>query len=166
MNLQTNPEIEIDARAIGDLLDKAKPGDVITYADLSAHIGRDVRSAAWTALNKARREQLKKQRLFECVRDLGLKLEPDAAIAEGVPETARQRIRSVAKRLGQKLAAIRDFDALSGEQKTKVLTAQSIVGAVAAFTSTAGARRIEKQVAQAADQKALPVAKTLDAFRE
>ena len=166
MDFKTNPEIEIDARALSDLLDTAKPGDVVTYDALSQLIGRNVRGAAWSALTKARREQLKKQRLFECVRDVGLKLETDATIAEGVPEYARKRIRSVAKRCGAKLAAIADFDKLSNDQKTRVLTAQSIVGAVAAFTSAAGARRVEKLIGEATNAKALPLAATLEAFKE
>jgi alkylated DNA nucleotide flippase Atl1 len=165
MTFKSTPELDIDVRRICDVLDAAAPGDVVTYATLSAAIGRDVQGDARSVLYRALRRQLKdSDRLWLCLREKGYRLATDSEIATGVPEESRLKVSRLAKRQGRKLAAIQDLDALSREEKTGVLAAQSFLGVINAFTKPAAVKKLETKINDSGETKALPLAKTIEMF--
>lgn len=160
--MHTIPEANIDTKILHDFLKTAKVGQLITYDELSALIGRDVREAARGCMTSAIRRALRDNLVFEAVRNEGYRLLPDEKIA-GVGMNAVKRIRRTASRAARKLSCVRDFDAMSNEAKVAHNTGLSVLGAIAHSAGHTAVKRVSRIVEQAATQ--LPIAKTLEAFR-
>jgi hypothetical protein len=144
---QTIPEMSADARILIALLQKAEVGEVITYDDMSNEIQRDVRLQARSALYTAIKN-LKKEHLlyFDTVRNVGLKRLSTSAIANGVPEKSRQRIKREAKRGIQNARCAFNGDPLSREDMVKLNTGLSFLGIVAECSKPKTQKLIEEKV--------------------
>jgi hypothetical protein len=163
MPFQTNPEVNIDVRRVEEVLGAAVAGDIIDYGQLSKILGRNVQNGARAIIQRAVKRQLKDGRLWLCIRKVGYRL---AQVSDALPlvEHGRLKVYRTAKREALKLATV-DYDALDRDQRTAVLAAQSMYGAVAAFTKADGLKRIEGKIAES-ESKALPLARTIEAFQK
>jgi len=90
-----------------------EPGDTVTYAELSALIGRDILQHRYLILKACEGLLRAERRAFESVYRTGIRrLTADQAV-EGVPHVLR-RVRRIVRRGAAKVAAI-DYHALSSD---------------------------------------------------
>lgn len=162
MAFKSNPELDIDVRRVHDILAAANPGDVVTHQSLSAVIGRNAQNGARDVVQRAIRRQLNAGRLWVSIRKVGYKL-ADTAVAAALPESIRKRGRRFARREATKLATV-TLEGLSAEQTTEILAAQSMLGVIGSVTKAATIKKIQERITKAQDNKALPLAKTLEVF--
>lgn len=156
------PEMSVDTRAIIKRLTSANPGDTVTYAEISALIGRNIQNGARYVLTSAIKHELADGRVWEAVRKEGVKLLRDNEIVS-VGEQAMPRIRRVARKAVRKLTAVQDFSALPNEQKIRHNTLISALGVLAHLTKPKQLTAVEERVRQSS--AALPIGKTLEAFK-
>ena len=156
------PSIEV--KAVYERLQAAPVNEVVSYSELRDLINRNPQigrgySIVKTAREKALRE---KQMVFEIVPNIGLKhlCAPDIVDTSSAP---RDRIRRIARKAFAKLTSINgNFASLTREQQLRHNLNVSVYGAVAHITHGTQVRRLEASI----KDTALPVQKTLDAFRD
>lgn len=141
---------------------QGRNGSVITYDEMSAKLGRNVRTEARTVLGSAMRILLsEKNMVFDTVLGVGIKLLDDGGIvAKGT--TYQAKARRVAQRGAKVLSAV-DFNSLSPDQKRQHNASAGILAVIDLFTSTAAVKKISEAVGKA--QAALPTPKMLELFR-
>jgi hypothetical protein len=150
-----------DTKIIESVLAEAEVGQTITYQELSAAIGRDVRQFAYPSLISARRcLQNTKRMVFGVEANVGLIRLNDSGIVEST-EHDRKIIQRRAKRTIDKLRCA-EFDKLTGEEKRRHVTASAQMGAVAMFASKNATKKIAGKVNGSSD--ALPIGETLKLF--
>lgn len=161
--MNSTPEFRLssDSKALAQELAKAATGDVMTYADLSAIVGRDVQEAARSALNTARHVVQREHRIvFDVVIGVGLRRLESSEIVD-LSDKARDRTRSIARRISKKLTCV-EYDELPREKQTKHNAALSMFGLMKELASDGAQKRIEHKVENAA----LPSMKTaIEALR-
>jgi hypothetical protein len=135
------PEVSIDTQILERALLLVGVGDVVTYAQLSGVISRDVQEEARHHLASARRRVLRGHRMvFEPVMNVGLKRLDDAGkIAAG--RWHIKRSRNQAKFAQVKVSAVDDFDALPNNLKVEHNMSLAQTGALLHMTSP---RSVEK----------------------
>lgn len=153
-----------DARVLEMFLMKMTIGQLASYEDMSAYLGKDVlsskvRSALQTARNTLQRER---RMVFGCERGIGLRRLNDEQIVGSIESDCR-RIQRVSRRSMKKLAAA-NFDALSPEGKRKHVVHSAQLGALALFSTRKAAARIETRVKDG--DVSLPIDETLRLFGE
>ena len=155
------PELSVDTQTIERLLLDVPPNGEITYATLSAAIGRDVQTRARHILNAAVRRVLRNNQIvFAAVFGKGLKrLSNDGVL--GVGQEAIVAIGRKSRRTVKKLACA-DFDKLKPAERTQHNVLVSQFGMLAHITSSTTQKKLE---AHAGHEK-LPVAKMLAAVKE
>jgi len=159
----TIQRISVDADILYRRLAETSPGDVVTYDELSAEIGRDVQSEARGLLNTARNKALREDRaVFGVRRGVGLERLGDVGVVETATES-RGRIRRMSRRAARRLSCVDDFDNLPQEKKTEHNVAVSMFGAIYVATSKKGTKRLTGAVESANAE--LSLAKTLEAWR-
>lgn len=160
---KTIAELSVDSNLLFDAISKAEAGQVFTYLELSAIVGRDVTKEArgnlYTAIRKARNEC---GIVFATTIKVGIKRLADTEIA-AVGDQALHRIHSTAIRTSRKLTCVVDFDAMPNESKVKHNTALSMFGAISQATRPQAVRKISDKVSAA--QSALPSAAVLELFK-
>ena len=154
-------ETEIIAMLLHDL----KPGDVISYDDLSKAIAKDIRKLARPALYSARRILLNEEGIvFDCVRKVGVKRLTDV---ENVSITGAQgisRIRSCTRRTKKRLRAVAEFEALPPELRVRHNMHMTVLSFVDGSTNHWNIKRLEPAVIKA--HAALSLKQTLELFLE
>lgn len=151
-------QISIDTRVLIDRLEKSAEGEVIPYDELNKLLGRDVRTVARHNVQSAMRHLESRGMVFSTIRTVGIKLLTDSErVGEG--DTGINKVRRCARRAAKRLR-FNKFEALSNEEKTRTLTAQSVLGAVTQFTKPTAVKRISESV----ETGVLPVGKTLQLF--
>lgn len=158
---ETRFKQSIDSRQIADRLGQLRPGEHVTYEELSRLIGRDVRRFAISCLATAIRQHLREGVVFAALRGQGIKRLDDAELV-GVGDRSLNHIRRHARKSAHKLASFRDFDALPKDDKARVLAMQSALGAVLMFSKPEAIRRLQSGVQKS--MKELPIGKTLKLF--
>lgn len=157
---KTIPNWSVDASMLYDRLKKAAIGETVTYADLSAIIGRNVQGSArhlvYSAINKALRED---HMVFEAVMGVGYRRLDDVEIVN-CSDNAFVRVRRMARRQSAKLTSVSNFAALPNELKIKHNTNISMLGALTHLIRPASVKRLESHVMEAAT--VLPSAKVLE----
>lgn len=138
-------------------------GEVITYADLSDALSADVLGLRHL-VTRVRDDLKSAGYLFEVVKNVGYRRMTDVEISTVVPASRRRKIRSQAKRGAQDLAAIVKPEDLTEQQRTAALIGLSLFGAIAAITTHKAIKAIAANVERT--RNALPVAETLEAFRD
>ena len=161
-NGRTIPQLSIDTQLIYDKLKTAAIGDLVTYSDMSAIVGRDVQKSAYANMHSAVRMCLRERILFEPIRGRGLKRLTDSEIV-GTGISTMKKIRRSASKGALKLASVNKFDELTKEEQVKHNSYLSIIGALRHFSDSASVKKIESAV-QEKNQK-LPWARTLEAFK-
>lgn len=160
------PEISVDAKLLYERLKKVGIGEMISWDELSDVVSRDARAGgpAYGALTTARRRALTNEGMvFDPVFGKGLKRLGDTEIVE----TSQAKIDAVRRRSRQalkRLSCVQDFGALLPEQRIKHNTFASVFSAFVTITKAGPMKKLEGRVAEAQEQ--LPLAKTLEAFRQ
>ncbi|MGE3932390.1 MAG: hypothetical protein AB7F67_04020 [Rhodospirillaceae bacterium] len=161
---RTIPQVSVDTNLVFQRLETAEVGEVVTYAELTVLIGRDVTTRARHNLTSAvRRAERERGMIFAPQRGVGVKRLSDAEIVEAigaVPAALGRR----ARRAARWLAAVADWDALPPALKARHNAYLSALGALTEITRPATIAKLERHVDQR-HRQALPVAKTLDAFK-
>ncbi len=151
-----------DSLLLVEKLRAVEVGAQITYSELSQAVGRNVQTEARGCLNTARAIlQREDSTLFAPIRGIGLKRLTDGEIAQVGGQTLRH-VNNSAKRGIRKLACVRDFNALTNEEKIRHNAAMSVLGVFYEVSKTKGIRQIEAAVAVV--QKELPLKEALRAF--
>jgi len=150
-----------DTKVLEHVLGQAKVGQLVTYQELSAAIGRDVREFAYQSLFSARRALQNQQRIvFGVEANVGLKRLNDSGIVQST-EHDRKIIQRRARRTIDKLRCA-EFEKLTADEKRQHVTASAQMGAVAMFSSKNASKKIASKVQAKTD--AIPIGETLKLF--
>lgn len=155
--------LSIDAKMIYDRLAESKIGEIIGYDELSKIIGRDTTNGGRGPLTTARRKAMRENRMvFGTVRKQGIKRLADTEIVESAASDLR-RIRKATRRVVERTTMV-DFSKLPAKAQSEHNVYLSMFGAIAQMTLASSMKQIAKRVAET--HQALPLAKTLEAFKE
>lgn len=157
------PEMSIDTRLLIDKLKTVEVGTTITYDELTAVIGRDIRSRqGYQRLQSARRHCRKHLGIvFATVAKEGIRRCDDAAIV-GVAEDFLHRTHRAAKR-GIETLACADFEKLDNSKRVELNAIASGLGVIHHITGHGAQKKLIASVQQAGEK--LPLAKTMDVFK-
>ena len=142
----------LDAQEIAKRLRKAAVGEVVTYAELDALIGRDSRAHG---LRTARKELVRERIVFGTVLNEGIKRLASSEIVDAGRSVVR-KINRASKR-GIKTLAAADFESLNAQEQMGHNATMTVLALSASSTSAASVMRIERAVD--ATKAALPAAK-------
>lgn len=159
--MPTVPALSIDTKMLSDRLAKCEDGETVTYADLSAIIGRNVQVEARGNLTSAMHRMLAEGAVFGSVRNVGVKRLTDAEIVGVGPEIIG-RVRRAARRASAKLASVQNFEGLPPAAQTTHNMALSVLGVLAHITKPGTVRKLEARIEQG--RQALPLQRTLEAL--
>jgi hypothetical protein len=152
----------IETKLLTDALATAE-GTVVTYADLSKIVGANLTTSdrLRSCLNSARRKLVKEQHIhFAVVRGVGLKRITHADVVERDDTAAK--IRRMARRGLRKITAV-DYDDLPHSSQVRHQAKVAVLAAIEAVSTKKAVKVIEAKVTP---QTHLPLAATLEAFRE
>lgn len=155
-------ETSAETRFIFQAMDKVPHGETITYESLSESIGRDVRLYATSALSSAITMQLKKQRVFECVRGVGYKLLTSKEIVRTQGDKALSHIKRTARRYVKRIASC-VYDELNDVEKIRHNAHLSALGTINYLSKPAAINQIEQEL-KITRQRDLPIGNTLRLF--
>lgn len=141
-------------------------GRTVTYKELSAKIGKDVRPVYGVAhgllCTARRRVQRDLNMVFVAIPTVGLQRVEDARkVSESTRQIAKSR-RAGKRSIGLAIA-VDDFDKLPADKQVEHNRNISIAGVLQQFTSQHGMLRIEKVVANT--KATVPVLSALEAFK-
>jgi len=162
---EKNDMLEIDTQAITDLLIarfSADPDQTVTWAELGAHIGRDV-DGSETAQKKSRDRLLRDRRwLILANPGVGLYLADNG----GVVNHQAKRIQKGRRNAKKLLRASMAFKAESATeaQRNAHMAYQSLAAAQIAITSHKHLQRVEQAILE--DPRIVPVGRTLEMFKK
>lgn len=151
-----------DTVALAAYLRTLAVGEIVSWEELGSIIGAascGPGTEGYPRLGSARNLLIQENIILGTVRGVGLKVLPDEDITAGGVKDTRAVRRKSAKAL-RKLAAVKDFPAMSDEKRREHLTASAQLGAIHQF-STAGAR---KRIAATVSDKPLALGRTLELF--
>ena len=149
-----------DTSIIENRLRNTKPGDLVTYDELSTLLGRDVLEHCRGNVGSARRTLIKESIFFDCVSKEGYKrLDNNEAV--NASEHYTTRAKRAARRGLNHLANV-PFDGLSDEAKKKHLTTSAQLGAIDLFGSSKAAHKIETVIKDTSHQ--IAIGETLKLF--
>lgn len=159
-------ELHTDTRILTNLLTVRlvkENAEILTYEELSASIGRDVRDGARGLLGTARKHVEQDSGIaLVTVRNIGLKKTKDYS---GMMDVSMTGIRRRAARITRRVLGAVATDRLDSEQQTKVSSRLSILGVIGLFTRRKGLNRLEAKVREIGN-KELPTAETLRLFEK
>lgn len=150
-------ELSADARFIRQRLHELKPGESVSYTELSKIIGKTVVGST-PALQSAKRGLLREGYVFSPVRGEAVRRMTDADVVAGDDITP---LRRHARRVGKKLSTV-SYEGLSAQQQLAHTAKASIVGMVVAVTTENAVAKIEKAAGGRAGE--LPIGETLKAL--
>lgn len=150
-------EMSADARFLKQRLHELTPGASITYAELTALIGKPVNGST-SALQTAKRSLLKEGYVFSPIRGEGVQRLTDADV---VATDDISPLRRHARRVGKRLSTV-SYDALSMPQQLAHTAKASIISMVSAVTTETAVSKIEKAAGGRAGE--LPIGETLKAL--
>jgi hypothetical protein len=160
MAICTDRKFETDQ--IARRLSAMKPGEVVSFAELSKIAGMEITSSA-SALKSGRRIALNDARIVtESVRGVGLRRVPDEEIATSHSDRDVASSRRQAKRSLKKLACVEDFNAITNHAQLSHVIKSSFFGAVAFMARKGKLQEIARAAAGRSSE--LPVKETLRAF--
>ena len=153
-------EKSTDTLIVEHRLRSAEIGDVVSYAELSKLLGRDVREHCRGSIGTARKTLISESVFFSTISGEGLKrLNGEEAVNSSDSFVARARS---ATRRGLNLLRHVQFAELSEDAKQKHLATSSQLGAMHLFSSSKAARKIETRVKAAGTE--IPIGETLKLF--
>lgn len=150
-------ELSADARFLRQRLHELKPGETVSYTELSKLISKTVVGST-PALQSAKRGLLKEGYVFSPVRGEAVRRLTDSDVVAGDDISP---LRRHARRVGKKLSTV-SYDGLSAQQQLAHTAKASIVGMVVAVTTETAVAKIEKAAGGRAGE--LPIGETLRAL--
>jgi len=154
-------QMGIDAKIILDALSKLEVGELLTYQQMSALIGRDVRQHRHI-MAAARKGLMRDSKVFAPVENQGLQRLTDAQKVQVAGDQLR-RITRITKKIRATLAAVADFDKLPNDLMVQHNATMSLCGAIGQMSAASSMRKVE-QVLQYGNRQVLPIAETLKFF--
>lgn len=149
-----------DTKVIENVLSELAVGDLITYDQISAAIGRDVRKFAFPSLGSARRFLLHANSMvFGVERGVGLRRLNDSEIVSTV-EDDRRKVQRASHRSLKKLSVV-NYSGLTNEDKRRHTVAAAQIGAIAMFASKNSEKKIASHVKT---QETVAIGETLKLF--
>lgn len=143
----TNFIISEDTAKLVEHLEAVPPGEAISYAQLTALIGRNVLDNARGQLNYARRKlEAEKQVHFVPVYGEGLRRQTDSEVAFGGPTHVRRTRKAAERGLDRMQLATENYKKLSDEARTAKNVADACLGAIAQALRPKSYRRLEQCV--------------------
>lgn len=133
-----------DTSIIENRLRNTNPGDIVTYAELSTLLGRDVVTFCRGHINSARRTLVKESIFFDCIPNEGYK-RLDNKEAVHASDAYTLRARRAARRGLVHLQNV-PFDGLDDDAKRKHMTVSAQLGAIDLFSSGKATKKIEGAV--------------------
>ena len=161
-NFRTKDTIHVDAAIILKRFKNTKPGDVLTYHEMSDLIGRNVQGEARYIMETARRYAKKERIYFGVITNKGLQRLDDAGKVKA-GSGMMSKIRRTTRRAAQTLAAVEDFNSLPNELKIEHNTALSVFGILTQATSKKLQTKISERV-EGVDGGVLAMKKSLELF--
>ena len=156
-------KVGIDAQTIFNRISTLSVGEEVSYAELSALIGRNVQGIARGALNTARNMCRNDLRMvFGIIRNKGLVRLNDVGIVDAGADGLR-KIRRESRRRAKMLTCVQDFYAMPPDVRLRHNAALAILGAISETAKPAMIKRVA--AASNADAAALPVGRVLDLMR-
>lgn len=157
-------KVSQEAKLLAARLAQAGAGEVVSYKDLSATIGANVRTArGWGVLNTARRIVREQNRaVFRAVPNEGLRRLTDEEVTVVAPAEMRNRTRRKASRTVRELVTV-DYDKLPSQARTAHNVALSMAGALTLSVSPQATKRLTQACEKA--QAQLPVGNVLEEFK-
>jgi hypothetical protein len=157
------PEMSIDARLLTARLKQLRLDEIVTYMELSAIVGRDVRKDPTRGHLDTARKVVEREDGFviAAVYGIGLKrLLPPAVIEQ--QKAVITSVNRKARRAMKKLATV-PVESLDSKGREDFNTVACHMSMVAATTTQNAAKKLRNEVVKS--QQQLPLAKTLDAFK-
>ena len=137
-------------------------GKLLPYASLTAVISRDVQDeASWVLRSALHRIEADYDVVFGPIRGVGIKLLDDHEII-GTAGMSLTKSRRAAKRGRERLHRVKDFKALSQDEKILHNSFVSLLGAIESLGKSRSVARVEGAVRQTL--AVLPIARTLALF--
>lgn len=161
--MQSTLQLSIDTKLIIKRMEETKEGDVVSYEELSALIGRDVRVLAKGSTRTARKNLLKQQIYFECISNVGFRRCNDKEKVAGGGLFIR-KARRAAKRGVLVTTSVTNYDTMSREDQQQHNAQLSLLGAMRAISTPQKQKAIAAKVEQA--QESLSLAGTLKAIKD
>jgi hypothetical protein len=159
---KTSPENATDVNIMSELLRVLPIGGTLSYTDVSAAIGRDVRKHYWLLRSAMERVEKESGSLLAVVRSIGVKRLASEELS-GVGADAIRKVRRTARRGYNRLDTIRTND-LPQSEATKIVAHKSQLGAI---TLVADGRKTSTVAAEVAKTgNAIPAGRVLDMFKE
>lgn len=163
MAKQTIQERSIYTQQIYKRLIATKPGDFISYDELTKLIGINVQTEGYGYRASATRIALVEDKMvFGVIPNDGIKRLNDNEIAK-LGDSSIRKIRKESKNGIRKVTAVQDFDALTPESKMKHNSTLSVLAAFQHFTKPRNILKIESVVAE--NQKQINFDETLSIFK-
>ncbi len=152
MKINTDFNLSSETKAIADILRLVNVGTVIDYARLTRSIGRDVQSAARSALTSARHVVMREERMvFDVVRGIGLKRLNDVEIVDS-GDKDRASIHRRARKAARKVTCV-EYDSLPKEKQVKHNATLAVLGVMAELSTAKGLARVEGQVVESGSKE-------------
>ena len=153
-------EVRIETRIIADRLDKAELGDVVTYSELSALIGRDIQEVYHLTVT-ARNQMLAIKKYFQAVPGVGfLRCTDKQKVASGSAYLGK--MRKAGGRGARITTSVDDYDAMDRADQVRHNAQLSLFLTMRAMSTPGKVKAIEARVSEA--QQRLSVKSTLDAI--
>lgn len=151
-------EKSADTSVLENKLRSVAVGEVITYAELSKALGRDVRQFCYSNLSTARKTLVGEKIHFDVVSGEGLKrlAGTEAVVSAG---SYVDRAKNAATK-GMKILANIEFAELPDESKKQHLAKSAQLGAIKLF----GSSKAEKKLTQSVTSQPLAIGETLKLF--
>jgi hypothetical protein len=159
--MTNRPAFQLSVEVSG-LTDFWKDRAEITFPEISKVLGRDVNGGD-PAVQGALKQLFRRYGLcFANIRGVGYRRHTDSTLL-GEASWNRHRLRRMARRSGQRLTKVQNFETLTDQEKLQHQSHLALFGAVSVMASKQGIVAIER-VATTSNEK-LPLGKTLEAFR-
>ena len=158
------PSLSIEAGAIMSRLRECKPGDVVTYDELSKVVGKDVRMSRGGLATARKRVEVDDRIIFETIATVGVKCLTALEAAQSMTAHVR-RTRSAARRGVRKARAI-DVLAVPPAERLTLIARASYLALVDGTGAPAAQKRLEAAIQTQDGSAFLPLQRSLEALRE
>lgn len=156
-------ESSIDTKLLYQRLAKMEIGDFVSYEELNLIIGRNVQKEGRNYLNTARRiVERNDQKVFGVIISEGLKCLNTPEIINTAASSI-DRIRHASRRSIKKFECISDLESLPNDEKIRLNTYASTLGAINQFSTAKSVKKIQNIVKEVQEQ--IPFMKMLDIFK-
>jgi len=166
MSVDGNPkgriEASVETKLLYQRLKELKPGDEVSYSELSKLVGIDVQGQKGRGyLTSARKMVSSESILIITIWGEGIRHAKDEDVVDDIGKDQR-KIRRSALRSSRKPACIKDYESLPSELQIQHNVYLSLLGAIRVATSLKVRRKLTMEVT--VGHQAIPLAKTLELF--